>query len=148
LFSASPVATARELTEPYLQIFTRVPPSGPGVCSVCHRAPNAGFARCYSCAQSMRQVSHPIDRVVPISLYQVGDQLHTWLRGYKDDRSDTVRSRLRPRVAATIWRFLDRHTACIAPSGWELVTAVPSTAARSGPHPLETVLGMIPTIRE
>src|SRR6266511_5970824 len=76
-----------ELTDPYLDQYTPVPPVGPGVCDVCHGAPRAGYARCRSCWEVMRQVSHPVSLVVPISLYETTDQLWTVLRGYKDGRT-------------------------------------------------------------
>lgn len=137
------MATAAELTDPYLHIFTRVPPAGPGICPICHRPPNAGFTLCWSCDNTTSQVTRPVRRVVPISLYQVGDQLHTWLRGYKDDRDDALRSRLTLRVAATLGRFLVRHGACVAPDGWEVITTVPSTRSRTGVHPLVRALSLL-----
>lgn len=137
------MATTAELTDPYLHIFTRVPPAGPGICSICHRPPNAGFTLCWSCDNTMNQVSQPVRRMVPISLYQVGDQLHTWLRGYKDDRDDALRPRLRLRVAATLGRFLAKHGACVAPDGWDIITTVPSTGSRAGAHPLVQALTLL-----
>ena len=137
------MATTAELTDPYLHIFTRVPPAGPGICPICHRPPNAGFTLCWSCETTTSQVSRPLQRVVPISLYQVRDQLHTWLRGYKDDRDEALRSRLRLRVAATLGRFLARHGGCVSPEGWDAVTTVPSTGPRTGVHPLVQALSLL-----
>lgn len=140
--------TARELTDPYLEVFTRVPPASPGVCLVCHSVPNPGFATCWSCDQTMAQVSHPLRRIVPISLYKVGGQLHTWLRSYKNARSDMLTSRLRLRIAATVGRFLDQHGGCVAPGGWDGLASVPSTGTRVGPHPLARALRLIPRFGE
>lgn len=137
------MATTAELTDPYLHIFTRVPPAGPGICPICHRPPNAGWTLCWSCDKTISQVSRPVRRVVPISLYQVGDQLHTWLRGYKDDRDAALRSRLRLRVAATLGRFLTNHGACVAPGGWDIITTVPSSGDRAGVHPLVQALALL-----
>lgn len=142
------MATTAELTDPYLHIFTRVPPAGPGICPICHRPPNAGFTLCWSCDRTTSQVSRPLQRVVPISLYKVGDQLHTWLRGYKDDRDGALRARLTTRVAATLGRFLRRHARCVAPDGWDVVTTVPSTADRPGVHPLVRALSLLGPYRE
>lgn len=137
------MATAVELTDPYVHIFTRVPPIGPGICPICHRPPNADFRLCWSCEQTTSQVARPIERVIPISLYEVGGQLHRWLRGYKDDADSTLRTRLTLRIAATLGRFLAHHGECIAPAGWDVITTVPSTGARSGIHPLVRALSLI-----
>jgi hypothetical protein len=96
----------------------------------------------------MAQVSYPLRWIVPISLYDVGGQLHTWLRNYKDARSETLKGRLRLRVAATAGRFLDQHGRCIAPGGWDAIVSVPSTGTRVGRHPLERTLQLIPRFGE
>lgn len=82
--------TAAELTDPHRSTYTWVLPAGPGVCEICHEAPNAGYERCFSCSQA-KQVSRPTARVVPISLVAMGVQMHDVLRHYKDNRSEVVR---------------------------------------------------------
>lgn len=137
--------TARDLTDPYLEVFTRIPPVGEGICAVCHTVTGEGFDRCWSCAKTMAQVSKPAQRITPISLYRVGQQLHTWLRNYKDGRDDEIRKRLRLRIAATIGQFLANHSDCVAPEGWDVVTSVPSSSGRRGPHSIEQALRLIPS---
>ncbi len=136
-----------ELTDPYLDHYTPVPCAGPGVCDVCHGAPRAGYARCRSCWEVMRQVSHPVSLVVPISLYETTDQLWTVLRGYKDGRTPQERTRFTLQVAATLGRFLAGHQHCVAGPGeppWELLGTVPSTGGRLGTHPLRDAIRLLP----
>jgi predicted amidophosphoribosyltransferase len=141
------VATFREYTEPYLSIYTPVPSAGPGVCDVCHGAPNPGFDRCWSCSQTMRQVTQPLTLIVPISLYQTAGQLWKVLRDYKDGRTSSQRTRFTLQVAATIGRFLSSHWRCIAGQRghpWDLIVTVPSSSGRIGMHPLRRALQMLP----
>jgi hypothetical protein len=65
------VARVEEYTDPYQGIYTP-PPAGPGVCHICHTA-SGDFARCWSCNETRRSVTYPIELVVPISLYRVGE---------------------------------------------------------------------------
>lgn len=140
--------TVRELTDPYIASLTRVPPSGPGICTICHGVPNPGFSTCYSCSQSMGQVTWPLRRVVPISIFAPRDQLDTLLRNYKNSSSLEVQKRGRLRVAALFTRFLDNHDDCVAPDGWDAITPVPSTQQRAGVHPLRRALGISPRYGE
>lgn len=134
------MATVEEFTDPYLGTYTPPPPAGPGVCDICHRVLNAGYARCWSCDQSTESVSHPVELIVPISLYRVGEQLHTVLKDYKRSPDERVRERHLYQVAAILHRFLRDHSGCIehaAGGAWDTVTIVPSKKARTDPHPLE-----------
>jgi hypothetical protein len=133
------MAAVEKFTDPYLHSFTLVPPVAAGVCDVCHGAPNPGYARCHSCALTTSQVSHPVTRVVPITLYVPMSPMHTLLRSYKDG-PPSVQRRLRPRLGALLTRFLSHHTACIG--RWDTVTIVPSSRGRADPHPLERVVRM------
>ena len=141
------MATFRDYTDPYLSIYTRVPPAGPGVCDICHGAPNPGFDRCWSCSRTMRQVTRPLSLVVPISLYQVPGQLWKVLRDYKDGRTAGLRERFALQVAATLGRFLSSHWHCITgPRGdpWDRIVTVPSSSGRVGAHPLRQALQLLP----
>jgi predicted amidophosphoribosyltransferase len=141
------VASFRDYTEPYLSMYTRVPPAGSGVCDICHGALNPGFDRCWSCSQTMRQVTRPLALVVPISLYQTPGQLWKVLRDYKDGRTASQRTRFTLQVAATIGRFLSGHWRCIAGTEgnpWDLIVTVPSSSGRAGIHPLRRALQLLP----
>ena len=138
-----PRRTVADFTDPYVSTLTPPPPVGAGVCDVCHGAPNPGWVRCFSCSQTIGQVSNPVTIVVPISLYEVPGQLHHVLRHYKDGYTDEERAQLRLRVAALLWRFLaghGDHIAATAGSGWDLITSVPSSGNRVGQHPLERAI--------
>jgi len=138
--------TARDITDPLLETYTPVPHIGPGVCSVCHGAPNEGYERCYSCQEAMRKVTHPLDLIVPISLSKTDEQLHHVLRSYKSSPFPEVRRRFTMQIAAMIARFLGSHQQCIvsaAGTAWDTVTIVPSTAGRVGRHPLLDVIEMV-----
>lgn len=118
---------------------------GDGVCNICHGAPGAGYERCWSCTQTMAQVSEPVDLVVPISLCANMSQLHHVLRSYKDAPRQAVRDAFSVRVAALLHRFVARHRTCIrnaAGRDWNTVTVVPSSTGRAGTHPLESVIRM------
>ena len=140
------MATLTEIVEPIRGIFTVVPPEGEGVCVVCHGAPNPGYRLCYSCQETIAQVTHPVQLVVPISLSRVGEQLHHVLRSYKNVRVPDLRWKFRAQVAATVGLFLDNHSPCISAAAgrsWDAVTVVPSSTGREGTHPLITTLRMI-----
>jgi predicted amidophosphoribosyltransferase len=133
------VTTAEHYTDPYIAAYRRVPPIGDGVCGVCHRGVRSGAERCYSCNVTTRQVTMPVQEILPISLYEVPDQVWSILRNYKDSRVQQVREQLSTVVAATIARFTRRHWRCIIRMvGGEpsIVTTVPSTGGRMPPHPL------------
>lgn len=145
------MATVEEFTDPFLSSYTPVPSAGTiGACDVCHgptalRDDGAWWPRCYSCRETMKGVSYPILLVVPISLYRIGEQLHTVLAGYKRSTDPKVRERLGLQVGATLHRFLWAHGAHIAQEAggtWDTVTIVPSKDAREGTHPLEVAIGL------
>lgn len=138
--------TFAEVTDPLLATYMVVPSAAADVCDICHRPPNLGFARCYSCSLTARQVSRPVELVVPISLYVVGGQLHHSLRGYKDSPDPNVRARFMTEVAALFGRFIVQHGDCIIDAAgpvWEVIVPVPSGHGRPGVHPLVQSLALI-----
>ncbi len=138
--------TLREIAEPIRAIFTTVPSAGEGICTVCHGAPNPGYAVCFSCQETTSQVTTPVRLIVPISLSRVGEQLHYVLRSYKNVPTPQFQRRFRAQVAATVGLFLSEHSSCIQNETgreWEAITVVPSSTGRLGTHPLLETLGMI-----
>jgi hypothetical protein len=139
--------TVEEFTEPYLATYTPPPAAAPGVCPICHsatgvRADGRPWSRCWSCSRTLGGVSHPLSLIVPISLYRVGEQLHTVLKDYKRSPSERVREKHLWQVAAILHRFVFNHRTCIvdtAGHGWDTVTIVPSKTQRD-PHPLEQAI--------
>ncbi len=143
--------SAQEVADSAAGYLTTVPMVSDGVCDICHGAPNVGYRRCRSCAETYTQVARPVPIVVPISLYQLGAQLHHVLRGYKDNRDPEVRARFSLVVAALLTRFLSRHSACVARaagSSWEVATTVPSSRNRPLPHPLDGAVQLSPWLRD
>jgi hypothetical protein len=131
------MTSAAQFTDPYLHTYTSVPAAGPGVCAVCHSGPRPGFAVCYSCQEVMRQVSHPVTNVIPVSLYTLNSQLWHVLRHYKDG-SGHSRELLATQVAAIMARFTAQHLPCVtAVLGGDpaLVASVPSTRRAAAPGP-------------
>lgn len=136
--------TIRELTEPFLSIYTFVPSSAPGVCRVCHGPVDAVYDTCFSCYQTRSQVEYPTDRVVPISLCENLGHLHYMMRMYKDGRTEDVQREFRLRVAATLARFLQLHRTCIG--DWNLLTTIPTGRNRPGEHPLAQAIRLVPNL--
>lgn len=117
------------------------PPPRPteGVCPQC-----STFCTGYSTCQPCGFEQNWLDAVVPISLSTVG-QLHTDLRGYKDDRDPLVRRRFQVRLTAVLWRFLEAHEECVAKAAhvdmFDVVTTVPSRSAeRDEAQPLRMMV--------
>ncbi|MFI5907997.1 hypothetical protein [Dactylosporangium sp. NPDC051541] len=141
---------AEYFTNPYLAAFRRVPPRGAGICLVCLRGARPTDAMCYSCKVTTRQVAFPAAQILPISFYEVPDQLWNVLRNYKDGRHPQVRLQLGTVLAATIGRFVNNHWSCISGLvGGEptLVTTVPSTSGRPGLHPLVEAVRRVGILR-
>ena len=145
-----PSRTYEEVTDPLLAALVSVPPVGPGVCRFCHGAPGSGFAQCASCHRTTRQVSNPVETIVPISLYTIPSQLHTVLRNYKDLDPGPTRDPLLLQVAGLIGRFLRDHRKCIVDTvgiDFDTIVAVPSSGGRIGAHPLEVAIDRLATYR-
>lgn len=110
------MSAAEQYTDPYLAVYRRVPPAVEGVCFVCRSGPPTGHSVCSSCATTLSQVRYPVQTVLPISLYEVPKQYWHMLRYYKDDPNAGVRDQLGMVIAATIARFTQRHSLCVAQS--------------------------------
>lgn len=139
--------TVEDFTDPHLGTYTPPPEVQPGVCDVCHGATTTAYSgepweRCWSCKQTTEGVSYPVELVVPISLYRVGEQLHTVLKDYKRSPDPRVRDRHLWQVGAILHRFLyghRNHVAAAAGGYWDTVTIVPSKTGHQ-PHPLEAAI--------
>jgi hypothetical protein len=143
------LASVRDYALPLASICRTVPAISEGICDSCHGCPSPGWATCWSCAQVERQLTEPCPLVVPISLYEVGHQLHHQLRNYKDGSGEMARDFL-VKTAAILGYFLQLHSDCIAEAAagpWDVITSVPSTE-RKGEHPLVTAIKLLPDIRD
>src|SRR5215831_1024219 len=108
------MTTVREVALPLATICAPVPRVGDGICDRCHRPPNPPYTRCWSCEQVEGQVSRPCSLIVPISLYEVGLQLHYQLKHYKDDGGTKMAWEFLVKTAALLGYFLKQHGACIS----------------------------------
>lgn len=144
------MASVRDYALPLASICRAVPIACTGICDRCHGCPSPGWSSCWSCARIEQQLSAPCQLVVPISLYEVGHQLHHQLRSYKATPSDMSWNFL-VKTAAILGYFLQLHSACIAAAAggpWELITSVPSSSGREGEHPLMRAIKLLPDIRD
>src|SRR5690242_15863369 len=137
------MASVRDVALPLATICTPVPRVGDGICDRCHRPPNPPYTRCWSCERVEGQVAEPCPLIVPISLYEVGLQLHYQLKHYKDDDGSRMAGDFLVKTAALLGCFLQQHGDCIAAAAggsWDLITSVPSSTDRPGEHPLATAI--------
>lgn len=132
--------TLTQLTQPLQGLLRPVPPQVPGICQICRRPTRGTFPTCYSCDVTSGQVSRPLYRITPITLYETGGQVWHHLRNYKDSPDRAARERLTVTLLAVLVRFLGTHEACVAPDGWDAIVGVPSTRHPNVVHPL--VAGM------
>jgi hypothetical protein len=133
------MAPVRSLTALY-ESFLLTPLPGPRVCPTCFNL-TGSYDHCRPCSRQEAVLA----AVLPIS-YSVGHEgLHAALAGYK--RVDGTGARvLGIELAAVLWRFLERHEACLAGSigigRFDVVTTVPSSdAVRDQSHPLPWIVG-------
>lgn len=140
-----PAVSAKDVTDPKVSYFRSVPGPGPGVCKICHGAPGAGWSVCWGCDHVADQLSNPVSLVVPITLATKNGAMYDVLVRYKRQNPSPARHEARLLLAAMLVRFLGSHSGCIslaAGAEWDLITIVPSTSDRAGPHPLESVMSM------
>src|SRR3712207_789698 len=125
--------TVDEAAETYVRAMRNVLPVGEGICHVCHTFVSAQYSTCRRCGFDPQY----LDTVVPITYSEHLSQMHTVLRGFKDGTA-LDRQFMQPRVAAILWKFLDRHEPCVAHAagsgGFEVVATVPSSSAERDEH--------------
>jgi hypothetical protein len=126
--------TVDEAAGTYEDAMINIAPAGSGVCATCRTFHNPNFDCCYPCGHQPSR----LDAVVPITYSVDGEAVHHALRWYKDG-VDQVRRYAAPRLAAILWRFLERHEPCVARSagaqnGFGIVTTVPSSTPERDAH--------------
>jgi hypothetical protein len=144
------VASVADYALPLASICRTVPATGEGICDRCHGCPSPGWSTCWSCSQVEGQLSAPCSIVVPITLYEVGYQLHHQLRNYKAAPSDMSWNFL-VKTAAILGYFLQLHSGCVAAAAGgprDLITSVPSSTDREGQHPLVRAIKLLPDVRD
>lgn len=126
--------TVDEAAGTYEHAMINIAPAGPGVCPTCRTFHHPNFPCCYPCGHQPSR----LNAVVPITYSVHGEAMHHALRAYKDG-VDQVQRYAAPRLAAILWRFLNRHEACVALAagaerGFAIVTTVPSSTAERDRH--------------
>lgn len=143
--------TVREVAISLTGICTSVPPSGSGICRICHGCPNPGWNTCWSCDTVTSQVSRPCELVVPISLYEIPSQLYHVLLHYKSDRSPALHDQFGAHVVSLLSYFLTTHGEHIeevAGGEWDVITTVPSSGDRGGEHPLVIAINRVQSLQD
>lgn len=125
-----------------------MPPHVPGICQVCRRPTRGTFSTCYSCDVTTSQVSRPLYKITPITLYETSGQVWHHLRNYKDSPDPAARERLTVTLLAVLVRFLRAHEACVAPNGWDAIVGVPSTRHPNIVHPLVAGLQRVGSLQD
>jgi hypothetical protein len=144
-----PPRTVDQVAAPYANFLVRVPPRGPGVCTVCHSIVS-GYSTCYQCSAARWVLgSATADLTAFVSMAPRSEQLARELVTYKhlnvrgEDRQwKTVG------LAAVLWKWLGLHEACLVNrlgiDRFHVITSVPSTSGRQS-HPLRTVVAEVVT---
>ena len=138
-----PQLTVDEAAATYESAMRHVPPAEQGaICAVCRTFIGGDYEVCLSCLRQPRL----LDVVVPITYSEHLGQVHDALRGYKDGLAQ-VQSYAMPRLAAILWKFVERHERCVAAAAgvdeFDVVTSVPSSTAASDERRsnLRTIIG-------
>ncbi len=118
-------------------------PAGPGCCAVCRGPAQAGFLRCFQCAQHRQGAAGLLaDLVVPVSYAVAGTPYQRALWRYKSGvpEQEAARAALR----AMLLVFLRDHGSCVRAragmTAFSHVAVVPSGRGRPGMHPLRTLV--------
>jgi hypothetical protein len=116
-----------------------VPGAGPSVCRICRAPTRCGYATCSSCRRVALALGRPLLPVTAVALVTGASPLYRALRQYKSGEPAVAR-RQRVRLGALLRAFTDLHLGCLAPTGVDAVTVVPSgDRRRPPPHPLVEV---------
>jgi predicted amidophosphoribosyltransferase len=119
--------TIAEAAGTYESAMRNVPPAEQGaICAICRTFIGDDYRTCLTCS---RQLSL-LDVVAPITYSEHLGQIHDALWGYKDGLPQ-VQNYAMPRLAAILWKFVERHERCVAEAAgapaFDLVTSVPSS---------------------
>ena len=142
--------TVDEVAAPYVNFLVRVPPGGPGVCTVCHStlSSTSNFPTCWPCGEAARLLgSGTADLTAFVSMAPRGEQFARELFTYKNPSlRPEDRQQKTVGLAAVLWKWLGIHEACLVTrlpvDDFDLITSVPSTSGRPS-HPLRTVVAEV-----
>ncbi len=118
-------------------------------CLSCDGPVRPGSLRCYCCDRLVRALGRPLAPLATACTYRVGDQVHRWLRAYKDAPSPALRT-------VTTRALAERFAAWVAWSGddlvgrfgcrWEVVATVPSTRPGRAGAPADALVEAVPAL--
>lgn len=113
-----PPRTVDQVAAPYANFLVRVPPGGPGVCTVCHSIVSAGYSRCYPCSSASWALgSATADLTAFVSMAPRSEQLARGLITYKNPNvRGEDRQRKTAGLAAVLWKWLGIHEQCWSPA--------------------------------
>ncbi len=126
-------------------------PSNPGTaarCCVCRGQTHVAFALCYCCGVVVEQLQLPLVPVVTMVDYEVGDQMHRWLRGYKDAPVREARQVYLRQLAHLVGDWMAANGQQLGRrlgSSWDVVTTVPSSCRPAG-GPADAIVTMVPVL--
>ena len=142
-------ATTRQTTTRQTTTRQTATRQGPPCC-VCGVAAGGTHALCFCCRRIVEQLHLPLTPLVSMAEYRLADRLHRWLRGYKDAPVAEARLVHRCQLAGMVGDWLDRNGLDLARrlgSGWDVVTAVPSSRRPSGP-PVDAIVSSVPALAD
>jgi hypothetical protein len=139
--------TVDEVAAPYANFLVRVPPTGPGVCRICHTVVGP-FPTCFQCHEGVRVLGNATaDLTAFVSMAPRSEQLAHLLLAYKRPTvRDEDRQLMTVGLAAVLWKWLGLHEGCLTThlriDSFDLTTSVPSARGRQN-HPLRDVVAGI-----
>jgi hypothetical protein len=120
-------------------------------CVSCDGPVRPGSPRCYCCDRLVRALGRPLAPLATACTYRVGDQVHRWLRSYKDSPSAALR-------AVTTRVLTERFGAWLTWAGddvagrfgdrWAAVATVPSTRPGRPGAPVDALVGAVPALAQ
>lgn len=140
--------TIDDVAAPYENFLVPMPSPASDVCRTCHSSVYGGYPRCFPCNDARRILGDLVaDAVASVALAPNNEQLARTLHAYKNENlARAVRQPLINGLAAVLFKWLSLHENCLAAGAglaggqFDTVTSVPSSGARTAPHPLQTVL--------
>jgi|SRR5215207_587891 len=138
-----------EASQTYERAMRNIAAAGSASCQICWGFKGPDFDTCFKCGHQ----PNSLDAMIPITYSEHLGQIHLALRNYKDGGSEKIRRHDAIRLAAIIWRFLEKHEACVAEAAgtdsFDLVTLVPSSSAERDKHsPLVRLASWIGPIKD
>ena len=120
------------------------------VCRMCGGRTRPAFALCFCCATLVQQLQMPLAPVVAVVNYQIGDEMHRRLRGYKDAPVAEARDTYAAELAALLDPWMAANRARLHRrfgSSWNVVATVPSSRRPVG-APVDALVSRVPDLAQ